>query len=94
MAMRGQRSQCGFTLATSLTACYGTRSRKGSYLAQLGHQFNGEASLQKQAPYRRLTSTDSDLEAFSRDPTGGSLAALAVRPAARTKYPNQWFLSY
>ena len=46
------------------------------------------------APYRHLTSTDSGLEAFSRDPTGGSLAALAGRPAARTKYPNQWFLSY
>ena len=44
--------------------------------------------------YRRLTSTDSDLEAFSRDPTGGSVAALAGRPAANTKYPNQWFLSY
>jgi len=41
-----------------------------------------------------LSSMDSDLEAFSRNPTGGSLAPLAVRPRARTKYPNQWFLSY
>ena len=37
---------------------------------------------------------DSDLEAFSRNPTGGSVAALAFQLAAFTKYPAYVFLSY
>ena len=40
------------------------------------------------------SSTDSDLEAFSHNPTDGSFAPLAVQPRARTKCPNQRFLSY
>ncbi len=43
---------------------------------------------------RLRSSMDSDLEAFSHNPTDGSFAALAVQPTARTKYPNQRFLSY
>ena len=39
-------------------------------------------------------SKDSDLEAFSRNPADGSLAALASRLAAFTKYLNEVFLSY
>ena len=39
-------------------------------------------------------SMDSDLEAFSHNPTNGSFAALAVQATARTKYSNQRFLSY
>ena len=41
-----------------------------------------------------LVSMDSDLEAFSRDPTRGSFAALAFQPAAFTNYANRVFLSY
>ena len=41
-----------------------------------------------------LASMDSDLEAFSRNPTDGSFAALASQPAAFTKYLNEVFLSY
>ena len=41
-----------------------------------------------------LSSMDSDLEAFSHNPTDGSFAALAVQPTAMTKYLNQRFLSY
>ena len=37
---------------------------------------------------------DSDLEAFSHNPTDDSFAALAVQPTAMTKYLNQRFLSY
>jgi hypothetical protein len=37
---------------------------------------------------------DSDLEAFSRDPTDGSFAAIAAQLAAFTKYLNEVFLSY
>ena len=37
---------------------------------------------------------DSDLEAFSRNPTDDSFAALAVQPTAITNDPNQRFLSY
>ena len=54
----------------------------------------GNTRRKSNKAYRRLTSVDSDLEAFSRNPAGGSFAALAGRPAANTKYPNQWFLSY
>ena len=41
-----------------------------------------------------LVSMDSDLEAFSRDPTHGSFAAMAFQPAAFTNYANRVFLSY
>ena len=37
---------------------------------------------------------DSDLEAFSHNPAGGSFAALPCRTAAKTNYLNQRFLSY
>lgn len=40
------------------------------------------------------SSTDSDLEAFSHNPTDGSFAALAFQPTANTNYLNQRFLSY
>jgi hypothetical protein len=40
------------------------------------------------------SSMDSDLEAFSHNPTDGSLAALAFQPTAVTNYLNQRFLSY
>jgi hypothetical protein len=39
-------------------------------------------------------SMDSDLEAFSHNPTDGSFAALAFQPTANTNYLNQGFLSY
>ena len=41
-----------------------------------------------------LFSMDSDLEAFSRNPTDGSLAELAFQLTAFTKYLNEVFLSY
>ena len=37
---------------------------------------------------------DSDLEAFSRNPTRGSVAALATQLTAITNYAIQRFLSY
>ena len=43
---------------------------------------------------RCLTRTDSDLEAFSRDPTDSSFAVFTVQWAAFTKYLNEVFLSY
>ena len=39
-------------------------------------------------------SMDSDLEAFSRNPTDGSFAVLASQLATFTKYLNEVFLSY
>ena len=39
-------------------------------------------------------SMDSDLEAFSHNPTDGSFTALAVLPTVFTNYLNQLFLSY
>ena len=41
-----------------------------------------------------LFSMDSDLEAFSRNPTRGSFAALPFQAAAFTNYANYVFLSY
>ena len=41
-----------------------------------------------------LSSMDSDLEAFSHNPTHDSFAALPVQATAITKYVNQRFLSY
>ena len=35
-----------------------------------------------------LAREDSDLEAFSRNPTHGSFAAMAFQPAAFTNYAN------
>ena len=43
---------------------------------------------------RCLASMDSDLEAFSRNPTDGSFAVLAFQLATFTKYLNEVFLSY
>ena len=41
-----------------------------------------------------LSSMDSDLEAFSHNPTDGSFAALTFQLTAFTNYLNQRFLSY
>ena len=40
------------------------------------------------------SSMDSDLEAFSRNPTHGSFAALAGQLTAKTNYASKLFLSY
>jgi hypothetical protein len=39
-------------------------------------------------------SMDSDLEAFSHNPTDGSVGALSFQATPRTKYPKKRFLSY
>ena len=41
-----------------------------------------------------IASMDSELEAFSRNPTSGSFAAIAFQLATFTKYLNEMFLSY
>jgi hypothetical protein len=41
-----------------------------------------------------VPSLDSDLEAFSHNPTHGSFAPLAFQPSAMTNCVNQRFLSY
>jgi hypothetical protein len=43
---------------------------------------------------RRVSSLDSDLEAFSHNPAHGSFAPLAFQPSAMTNCVNQRFLSY
>ena len=50
----------------------------------------------KSAPNEKhcLVSMDSDLEAFSRNPTHGSVAVLSFQIAAFTKYASRVFLSY
>jgi hypothetical protein len=41
-----------------------------------------------------VSSTDSDLEAFSHNPADDSFAPLPDRTGANTKYLNERFLSY
>ena len=41
-----------------------------------------------------LSSMDSDLEAFSHNPTDGSFSPMAFQPSEKTNYLNQRFLSY
>ena len=44
--------------------------------------------------YRHIPSMDSDLEAFSHNPTDGSFAPLPFQASACTNYLNSRFLSY
>ena len=44
--------------------------------------------------YRRVSSMDSGLEAFSHNPTDDSFSSLSVRINENTNYLNQRFLSY
>ncbi|KAA3673247.1 uncharacterized protein DEA37_0011153 [Paragonimus westermani] len=44
--------------------------------------------------YRCISGRDSDLEAFSPNPSDGSFAPLAFRPGTYTKCLNLRFLSY
>ena len=52
------------------------------------------ACLQKVWGQRCNPNQDSDLEAFSRNPTDGSFAVIKYRLTAFTIYPNEVFLSY
>ncbi|KAK8956164.1 hypothetical protein KSP40_PGU022813 [Platanthera guangdongensis] len=62
-------------------------TRLGSYSPTVGHGTNERLR-------RRIFSVDSDLEAFSHNPTHGSFAPLAFQPSAMTNCVNQRFLSY
>ena len=72
--------------ATKLvTAVVASRQQGNSYLLSCSNG-NGVQHC--------LASMDSDLEAFSRNPTDGSFAVLTFQLAAFTKYLNEVFLSY
>ena len=70
--------------------------------ARLGHHGMIQAGHRPCYSYARTfprgcivaSSTDSDLEAFSHNPTDGSFAPVAVQPRANTNCPNQRFVSY
>ena len=55
------------------------------------HPNVGRGERRAQTP---VASLDSDLEAFSHNPTHGSLAPLAFQPSAMTNCVNQRFPSY
>ena len=75
-----------------------------SYIISLSYLvFEDEISLSSmstQLKFKRtkrissLSSMDSGLEAFSHNPTDGSITPLAFQPDVYTKYLNQRFLSY
>lgn len=48
----------------------------------------------RQRMHRHVSGLDSDLEAFSHNPSDGSFAPLAYQPSTWTKYLNLRFLSY
>ena len=50
--------------------------------------------MQGHRAYRYIFGRDSDLEAFSHNPSDGSLAPLAYQPSTWTKCLNLRFLSY
>ena len=75
-------------------ACHGTSAGQLSqWHGPLGRECPnvGWGERRAQAP---VASLDSDLEAFSHNPTNGSFAPLAFQPSAMTNCVNQWFLSY
>lgn len=96
IAMHGQgrRAILNSTRLPTHPSAVALSRRESTFSCSSRTHLSERSKSREKTPYRRLTSTDSDLEAFSRNPTGGSLAALAGRPTAHTKYPNQWFLSY
>ncbi|KAK7365834.1 hypothetical protein VNO78_38984 [Psophocarpus tetragonolobus] len=79
-------------------------SRRLTGLIRPARVANGTCLWGAEAPYcwsangRRAhsvaSSPDSDLEAFSHNPTHGSFAPLAFQPSAMTNCANQRFLSY
>ncbi|KAK7371348.1 hypothetical protein VNO78_36606 [Psophocarpus tetragonolobus] len=79
-------------------------SRRLTGLIRPARVANGTCLWGAEAPYclvgKRTTgahvasSPDSDLEAFSHNPTHGSFAPLAFQPSAMTNCANQRFLSY
>ncbi|KAK8955549.1 hypothetical protein KSP40_PGU022039 [Platanthera guangdongensis] len=74
-------------LCTKLVWRKPTSRALGSYSPTVGHGTNERLR-------RRIFSVDSDLEAFSHNPTHGSFAPLAFQPSAMTNCVNQRFLSY
>ena len=63
-------------------------------LMMFGPETYSYSLLTGKGEYRRFSSMDSDLEAFSHNPTHGSFAPLAFQPSAMTNCVNQRFLSY
>jgi len=75
-------------------ACHGSSAGQAEPMARaLGAKSPnvGRGERRAQAP---VASLDSDLEAFSHNPTHGSFAPLAFQPSAMTNCVNQRFLSY
>jgi len=66
------------------SATYNTSGAKRPLL-QVGNRTAGA---------RVASSSDSDLDAFSHNPTHGSFAPLAFQPSVMTNCANQRFLSY
>ncbi|XLT02192.1 hypothetical protein HN51_051543 [Arachis hypogaea] len=67
--------------------------RPGTPAAQ-SRSSNERTGGKRAAGARVASSPDSDLEAFSHNPTHGSFAPLAFQPSAMTNCANQRFLSY
>ncbi|KAA6397628.1 MAG: putative Regulator of rDNA transcription protein 15 [Streblomastix strix] len=76
------------------TPCSTGPSRPSTVACSEGQVAQPASIFALQVAFASPPGTDSDLEAFSHNPTHGSFAALAARPTAKTKYAIHWFLSY
>ena len=63
-------------------------------LTETSHSYLYVPPKQRRGQYIIVSSMDSDLEAFSHNPTDVSFAALTFQSTAITNYLNQRFLSY
>ena len=79
---------------------FGRDSALGGVVCSLAHCDAGSCSFYSRSPRivqrdeSLRSSTDSDLEAFSHNPTDGSFAPLTFQPSANANCLNLRFLSY
>ncbi|KAI9528590.1 hypothetical protein NQZ68_018770 [Dissostichus eleginoides] len=88
-------TQVGRPICTSGPLRASTRVSSGFALPRHIHHLSGPIARAHAPPPRIVTPRrDSDLEAFSHNPTDGSFAPLAPQPSTYTKCLNLRFLSY
>ena len=80
-----QRMGCHWTTTARAVFSYG-RTVRWSRAEAYSYTITGQTLS--------LSSMDSDLEAFSHNPTDGSFSPLAFQLSENTNYLNQRFLSY
>ncbi|KAH0983782.1 hypothetical protein GBA52_010959 [Prunus armeniaca] len=95
---RAKRRQDSTRRSVEIVIQGGPRSSSAARASPTTRAFGGLGPLlrvgKRAAGACVASSPDSDLEAFSHNPTHGSFAPLAFQPSAMTNCANQRFLSY